>query len=263
MIDASCRDLVHRLNIPYKDWNKEEPTFIEARGVFSTSHEEIKRKAFPTLNHGKFENMTSSEMLEFAFKKEHVRGARLFATMDSYMSHFLTPEGAKFLAALPGLRDDYTLPFNPESYIQYLELQSANSVPEHVRPLLGMSMVIEGLAGSFRRHGGRLYSGNKVLSINTDEIHTFRLETQKLVVTAKKLVIAVPPGPFQNVKGILAQQIQQQAIFRSFQPMPVFKGAAVFQNAWWETLVGGFGSLKPLQQFVSNSDCLEETLPYE
>ena len=255
------RNLLQRSNISLGNWNYHHSTILESRGVFTNNSMDIKTKAFPTLDSGKFRNMTSNEMASFAFRDDHVATASHFASVDSYMSHYLTPEGAEFLSELYGYKGDYTEAINPAAYIEYLNLLFVLS-DKYQRPFNGMSAFVDWLVTSVRLHGGKLYRGNRVSFIDRKE-NRFALNTCYFNIFAKKVVIATHPAAFMKIKGSVAKQIQRHPVFLSIQIMPAFKGAAVYKEAWWEKSVEGrHFTLSPRQRFISNSNCMGLTMPY-
>ncbi|KAL9951543.1 hypothetical protein ACROYT_G044219 [Oculina patagonica] len=251
-------NLIQRLNISTIQWDYTYPSILESRGVFSNDSMTIKNEAFPTLNTGKFRNMTSNEMASYAFKDEYVTTAPLFASVDAYMSYYLTPEGAEFLSELYGFKGDYTESINPAAYIEYLTLPISG---KHRRPLKGMSEVIDALVSSVRFYGGTLYKNSEVSSI--EKVKTkFILTTSELTVSAKKIVVATHPVAFMKIKGSVAEEIQREPAFQSITSMPAFKGAAVYKKAWWSDSMATNLTLEPRQKFISNSNCLGVTLPH-
>lgn len=197
-------------------------------------------------------------MASYAFKDEYVSTAPLFPSVDSYMSYYLTPEGAEFLSEGYGFKGDYTESINPAAYIEYLKLPISGN---HQRPLKGMSEIIDALVSSVRLYGGTLYKNSEVSSI--EKVKTkFILATKKLTVSAKKLVVATHPVAFMKIKGSVAEEIHREPAFQSITSMPAFKGAAVYKEAWWTNSTVTNLTLEPRQKFISNSNCLGVTLPH-
>ena len=223
----------------------------------------IKQEAFPTLNRGRFKNMTSNDMVSYAFSDDRVSTAPFFATVDSYMSYYLSPEAAEFLSELYGYKGDYKESINPAAYIEYQKmLFGPDGLKfENFRPLKGMSAVVNSLVASVRKNGGKLYSENAVLSVDKVET-TFVLKTASLTILADKLVIATHPVAYLKVKGAVSEEIHREPVFQSITIMPAFKGAAVYREAWWQNTTGNLTRLNTRQRFVSNSDCLGTSMPY-
>ena len=228
--------------------------------MFANNTMEIKQQAFPTLNKGKFMNMTSKDMTNYAFSDDRVSTASLFTSVESYMSYYLTPEGAEFLSELYGYKGEYTEAINPAAYIEYIKLLFSSLANSNQRPLKGMSEVISALVDSVKNYGGKLYASSAVLSVNKIK-KSFVLKTTNLTISAEKLVIATHPAAYMKVKGGVSEEIHRQPMFQSIKIMPAFKGAAVYREAWWQNMTERL-ILEPRQRFVSNSNCLGVSLPY-
>lgn len=245
---------VKELGITQREWSFVEPSLIESRGVKANNHEDIK-KAYPTLKqHPIFGKMTSSQLLSQACKPENVAKADTYATVDSYFSNLITPEGAEYLSELYGYKGDYTDFISPKSYMEFTEMTLKLS-DKYLRPTGGMSTIISTLKKKVESMGGNIFTSTGVKGIIQEEGFYVSL-TPSLRVRSKKLVVAVPPLQFREVNGTIAKKIQRTAQFDSIQPIPAFKGAAVYSNAWWEKLYIGGSPVKPGQKFISHSNCL-------
>ena len=117
------RNLIRRLNISTVSWDYHKQSILESRGVFALNNfPKVKQEAFPTLNRGRFKNMTSNDMVNYAFSDDRVSTAPLFTTVDSYMSYYLSPEAVVFLSELYGFQGDYKESINPAAYIEYQKM---------------------------------------------------------------------------------------------------------------------------------------------
>ena len=116
------RDLLSELGITHRDWSFVEPSIIESRGMTSNNHKSVKRGYTFLSSHPKFGRMTSSQLLSYACKPEHVRRVDEFATVDTYFSHFITHEGVEYLSELYGYKGDYTDFISPKSYMEFTEM---------------------------------------------------------------------------------------------------------------------------------------------
>ncbi|KAK3711825.1 hypothetical protein QZH41_008973, partial [Actinostola sp. cb2023] len=247
-------NLVKELGITQREWSFVEPSLIESRGVKANNHEDIK-KAYPTLRaHPFFGKMTSSQLLSYACKPEHVANAGYYATVDSYFSNLITPEGAEYLSELYGYKGDYTDFISPKSYLEFTEMTLKLS-DKYLRPAGGMSTIIATLKQKVESMGGHIFTSTGVKSL-TKENGMFIALTPSLRVRSKKLVVATPPVQFRKINGTIAKKIQKTAEFDSIQPIPAFKGAAVYSSAWWEKVSIGGAPVKPGQKFISHSNCL-------
>ena len=133
---------------------------------------------------------------------------------------------------------------------------------KEIRPVKGMSALTDALEKSAKALGAKIYTGNEIATINKPK-KTFVLKTSAgKMITAKKLVVAAPPGSFKKIGGKVARNIQQQEEFQSIKAFPAFKAAAVYPKAWWEDLTDERERLYPMERFLSNSECLGFTLPH-
>lgn len=80
--------------------------------------------------------------------------------------------------------------------MEFYNVLGSNFVPDEIRPTKGMSVVTDALAKSTETLGAKITTGNKIVSIRKP-FKKFILKTSEdKMITATKLVIAVPPaGP--------------------------------------------------------------------
>ncbi|XP_032219406.2 uncharacterized protein LOC116602233 [Nematostella vectensis] len=248
------------LEISHVEWSFIEPSLIESRGIVANNHEDIK-KAFPYLKaHRKFGPMSSSELLSYALKPEHAANAESYATVNTYVSNHITHEGAEYLSELYGYKGDYTDFISPRSYMEFTEM-SLKLADKYIRPVGGMSTIITVLKQRIEALGGKIYTSTAVKTIER-EGDIYVLMTPSLRVQTPKLVIAVPPVQFEEINGSVAKRIHDSPQFRSIQPIPAFKGAAVYDKAWWESVNVAGKPITPGQKFISSSNCLGTTLAH-
>ncbi|KXJ06342.1 hypothetical protein AC249_AIPGENE5263 [Exaiptasia diaphana] len=126
---------------------------------------------------------------------------------------------------------------------------------KYFRPTGGMSTIISTLKKKVESMGGKIFTSTGIKGM-IQEGGVYVSLTPNLRVRSKKLVVAVPPLHFRKVNGTIAKKIQRTAQFDSIQPIPAFKGAAVYSNAWWEKVYIGGSPVKPGQKFISQSNCL-------
>ena len=81
------RELLKRFNISVSYLAKDYHDRLEARGIFATNRLTLKKKAFPSLNHGRFENATFKQMISYLFSKR--KEAAKFAGLSDFVSKYL------------------------------------------------------------------------------------------------------------------------------------------------------------------------------
>ena len=237
---------------------------LESRGVTSDALEdlkekEIKKQVYPQLNTSKFQNMTVLDMLQYAFDNNRARHAADYATIETYLSNILSLEAEELISDIAGLKRHYDKQASPASYIEYYSISKDMST-ESNRPIKGMAELVKALANFTKSLGGKIYLNSGVNSIEKDTENNFVVKTVNRSFKARKVVIATPPKAFAKVGGEVAQRIRNSAEFHSIQPVPAFKGAAVYNSAWWKN--SSF-ALRTYEKYISNSDCLGMTFPYE
>lgn len=198
--------------------------------------------------------MTSSQLLSYACQPHLVANADSYATVDTYFSNIITPEGAEYLSELYGYKGDYTDFISPKSYMEFTEMTLKLS-DKYFRPTGGMSTIISTLKQKVESLGGSIFTSTGIKGI-FEEQGTYVSLTPNLRVRSKKLVVATPPVQFRKINGTVARKLQGTEQFDSIQPIPAFKGAAVYSNAWWEGLKIEGSPILPGQKFISYSNCL-------
>ena len=210
--------------------------------------------------HPVFGKMTSSQLLSHACKPEHLANADNFATVDTYFSNYVTPEGAEYLSELYGYKGDYTDFISPKSYMEFTEM-SLTLADKYIRPEGGMSTIIKVLEKKVKSVGGKIFTSTGIISLEKDN-NCFHLITPKLKAISKKLVIGLTPLQIERVNGSIAQRIKDTAELKSIQPIPAFKGAAVYDSAWWEKVNVEGTPIIPGQKFISYSNCMGTTMAH-
>ncbi|KAL9951507.1 hypothetical protein ACROYT_G044177 [Oculina patagonica] len=211
-------------------------------------------------------NKTLEETAEFIY--DVARNYSQFSTAGKFLSYELSPEGAKLMQDTYGFKDDndYMQAINPASYREYLrkKLLDLYYYAYNIRPKKGMSEFITSLAQRVRSQGGKIYLKETVASIEKRG-DKFFLQTANFTVNATKTVITAGPTAVKKIKGDVIQGITDHEIFKSIISVPAFSGAAVYERAWWNDSISvqKNNTLKPLDMFVSSSNCLGITMPYE
>ena len=206
------------------------------------------------------------ETAEFIY--DDARNYTQFSTAETFLSYELSPEGARLMEDKYGFLGDYMQAINPLSYRKYLEEKyhdsAQGSQDDSTRPKRGMSELITNLTQRVRSRGGKIYLRETVTSVDKTG-DKFVLQTTNFTVKANKTVITTGPMALKKIKGDVIQNITDHEIFKSIVSVPAFQGAAVYENAWWNdsTAVQKNNSLKPLDMFISSSNCLGITMPYK
>lgn len=249
--------LVRRFNIPMLKIEIKDVHW-ETRGVFVSSTQALKEQAFPTLLSGPFANMTSSEMMKYAWMNITREKTLEFPYYPDFVCHRLGSEGCQFSMAIYASKRDY----DEESTFSVYERRAYNRSYDFFRPPGGLSDIVSALERSAKRLGVKMYAREKVKAINRKG-NIFRVDTDNFAVSAKKLIIALPSTPFKDISGELAADIKRNVIFEAVLPMSAFKAVAVYSYPWWENITSLHNlTLKPFERFFSTASCLVGIMPY-
>ena len=228
--------------------------------MYARDFDSLELKAFPTLSDNSLmNNMTVQKTAEDLKNKN----ANNFSTAGTFLSGYLSPEGAKLMEEVYGFKGGYMQAINPKSYKKYLKETFDQNNEDNDRPPRGMSEIIERLDLKVRHSNGTIFLQEAVTSISKKG-SKFVLVTTNFTVEAKKTVLAVDPPALKKLTGDVIQSITSHDIFMSIVSVPAFSGAAVYPTAWWNDSVAAQknNSLEPLQMFISSSNCLGITMPY-
>ena len=254
------RELLKRFNISVSYLAKRNYDRLEARGNFATDRLTLKKKSFPSLNYGRFQNSTYEEMMGYLFSqsKEETK----FPSLSTFMSEYLTPEGQQLFFHLNGLIPNFAQQFDAGMLADNAKA-TAHFKHNYSRPDNGLSSITQELKFSVTKLGARLYQNEEIKVMEETLDSRFKLKTKNYIVTANKLIVAVPPVPLKRIKGSVAEKIQNDSIFKTIEYAVAFKGFAVFENAWWQLNSTGSRYLADEQEMLSTSDCLGRTFPYK
>jgi phytoene dehydrogenase-like protein len=255
------RNLINQFNVTYQPWNITNGP-IKARGFTSRNRTKLKEMAYPTLALNPVTNGSYREIFKSVFKFERFKHWKDFPTAGAYISHYFSPEGYQYFKDL----NDYPYIFSYEMAMHhFVELALTKTLVNgsyFVRPIRGMSALINGLLDFCKSHGARLYSNNEVTHISDSDNGQYVITTTEKSITAKKLVIAIPPKAFKRVKGSKAKTIQKAPEFRALIGIPSFRLGVIYSRAWWEYSEIDGKKLGNLTRYLSNSMCFK-LLPYK
>ena len=233
----------------------------ETRGVFVSSTQALKEQAFPTLLSGPFANMTLSEMMKYAWMNITREKTLEFPSYENFVCQQLRSEGCEFYWARYASKRNYG---KEMSFLGVYERSEAtrNDSYDYYRPPGGLSDIVSALERSAKRFGVNMSAREKVKAIHRKG-NMFTVDTENLTVSARKLIIAVPSTPFEEISGDVAADIKRNVFFKSILADSAFKAAAVYSYPWWENITSFHNlTLKPLQIFFSGASCLVTIMPY-
>ena len=236
--------------------------YLEGRGIYADNHQSFKEKAFPTLMSTVFANMTPSQMFAFAWRNMSKEKALEYPSYHDFLCQRVGSEGCAFLNLIYGIKMNYNIARS--TMTRYESNNGMKFTSEYVRPRGGLSEIVDALAKSVKRFGVRMYAKEAVSSINRDgEPNTFVVRTEHYVVSAKKVIVAIPFLPLKEINGDIAFEIKNHAYFTHIIGQKCFKAVAIYKYPWWENATSVHNmSLKTWKRYVSTATCLVYMMPY-
>ena len=220
----------------------------------------LKEQAFPTLLSGPFANMTLSEMMKCAWMDITREKTLEFPSYEDFLCKQLGSEGCEFYMARYAVKRNY----GEDSTFSVYERNEAFSDLSYdfLRPPGGLSDIVSALERSAKRLGVKMYAREKVKAIYRKG-NIFAVKTDNFTVWARKLIIAVPSNPFEEISGDVAVDIKRNVFFDAILPESSFKAVAVYSYPWWENITSLHNlTLKPFERFFSGASCLVSIMPY-
>ena len=253
---------MRRFNIPMFELGYIKPAYFETRGFYASSSQSLKEQAFPALMSGPFANMTDGEMSAYAWKNMSNEKALEFPSVEDFMCQRMGFEGCEFLRSLFGGKVAYGMEQSTLFTYEHSQAKKHYFSYEYLRPVGGLSDITTALENSAKRLGVKMYLNEKVKALNREE-NTFNIYTEKFSVSAKKLIIAVPTFPFEEIDGDVAMEIKSNSLFKAILARPSFKAAAIYSYPWWANATSSHNiTLKPFEMFTTGSTCLVDMMPY-
>ena len=240
--------------------------YVEARGVYSSNFQSLKERAFPSLMSGPFARMAPLDMMQYPWINMSKEKAFEVPSSQDYVCQRLGSEGCAFLNALFGKETDYNMEQSTLFTYEHLIAKKYFST-EWVRPVYGLSEITNALETSAKHIGVKMYPREKVHAFNRKG-GTFEIRTDHFLASAKKLIIAVPVAPLDEITGDVAMGIKNNSLFKPILGRPCFKAVAIYEYPWWENATfSGHNmtenmTLKPWEIYMSTATCLAMMMPY-
>ena len=187
--------------------------------------------AYPTFN----QSETLDHMYDYFLS--HSDDRHYATTMESHLEDLFEPEGRQFMVSNTRFRSDFTAT-DIRSYVQFLKLDIAESSDIEGYPFDGMSAFARNMLNAARASGVRFSSGDSVLKLDdrTESVlkdQRYVVETDRHLVYAKKVVVAMDPSGIRLLKGTLADRLNDLDPVKQAMAMPVSVVAQRFDKPWW------------------------------
>jgi hypothetical protein len=216
------------------DWRAYMAQRVNTRGLW-TEFADDTLPAYPTVN----QTWTLATMYDYFFAQASDPDGdliRVATTMESFLGDLFAPEGHKFLVDNTRFRSDFTAT-DIRSYIQFLQLDIAESSDIEGYPVHGMSSFARGMYEGARDSGVRFFLNEKVQSVDG---HTgkYRIETANRIVHSKRVVVALDPTGLRGIGGNIGHSLRNLEPVHDVKPMPVTIVGQRFASRWWDYAFG-------------------------
>jgi len=204
--------------------------------------------------------MTVSQMMKYAWMNITREKTLEFPSYRDFLCYKLGSEGCELYWAIYATKRNY----GEESTLFAYELNEAlsNDSYDYYRPPGGLSDIVSALERSAKRLGVKMFAREKVNAIRRKG-KIFTVDTNSFTVSARKLIIAVPSTPFEEISGDVPADITKNVFFKAIFAKSSFKAVAVYSYPWWENITSLHNlTLKPFERFFSAASCLVSIMPY-
>ena len=204
--------------------------------------------------------MTPSEMYKYAWVNMTREKALGVPSYTDFLCQQLGSEGCEFCLSVSAIKRDY----GEESTLFAYEIYTSpiNFSRDYFLPPGGVSDITNALERSAKRFGVKMYANEKVKAIDKKG-NLFAVQTVNFTLSTKKIIVAVPSFPFQEISGDVATDIKSNYLFKAILPRPCFKAAAIYSYPWWENNTSAHNiTLKPFERFFTGATCLGAIMPY-
>lgn len=158
-----------------------------------------------------------------------------YSSFRDYINAVVGASGFDYLHDMTRFRADFEYPLDAGSYLDYLDTEwDVCCVASY--PIGGMSAFIQGMEGRALASGVRIFKSEPIATINRAGKSGYVLRSQLHNITAKNVVIAVPPGAFPHIGGDVAKRITQQKAFKDIIGVKVVTITQWWSNAWWKDI---------------------------
>lgn len=203
---------------------------IYARGKYGTKIDDF-ASLYPGMPYDPSQRGVQSQLYAKLLNGPDRSTAIDFLSFRTYGSHVLGKEGYQFLADMSRFRGDYQYPLSAEGYLEYLA-EEAGVCCVASYPVGGMSSFIRALEEKVRSRGVQVFMSEAVEAID-QQGDDFLVRTSLRTVSARRVILAVPPLALRTLDGNVASRIQAQPQFKALVPVSVTTITQWYKEPWW------------------------------
>ncbi len=223
----------------------EKPEMLEelgfTRGMYATNNDDFIR-VFPTLDVDRSRGGYETQLYERLLKGPERARVDSYPNLRAYAEKVIGKEGCAFLRETYRFRADHDYDLNAKAYLDYLEEESnAGAICpsghcQSLYPVGGMSAYTRGMEQRARALGVQIHQSEPVLSVDKCPAG-YLLKTPKRRLTARCLVIALPPVALCQVQGEIVEKIRAQPEIQALVGVRVTTITQWYPEPWWRGIV--------------------------
>lgn len=236
--------LAQELGIPLQ-----KPQMLEelgfTRGMYATHNDDFIR-VFPGLDVDRGRGGYETQLYERLLKGPERARVDSYPNLRAYAEKVIGKEGCAFLHDTYRFRADHEYDLNAKAYLDYLDEENdAGAICpsghcQSLYPVGGMSAYTRGMEQHARACGVQIHLCEPVLSI-AKTAAGYLLKTPRRAITARSLVIALPPVALRQLHGALLDSIRAQPEFQALVGVRVTTITQWYEQPWWRGIVTANG----------------------
>lgn len=218
---------------------------VYARGMFAFNRDDF-IKVYPGLNVDRSKGGYEGQIYDKLLSSPERARVDAYPNLRSYIEKVAGTEAYNFLLETFRFRADLEYELSAKAYLEYLDAENNEGVIcptgacDALYPVGGMSAYVRALSQKAKAAGVRIYMSEPVTHIQKDGSE-YALNTPKQQVTAKKLVLAIPPKALDKMQGPIAEQIRAMPQFKALIGVRVTTIAQWYNEPWWRGAVASDG----------------------
>lgn len=223
----------------------QKPEMLEelgfTRGMYAT-HNDAFIQVFPTLDVDRERGGYEVQLYEKLLRGPERAHVDRYPSLRAYAEKVIGVEGCAFLHGTYRFRADLEYDLNAKAYLDYLDEENdAGAICpsghcQSLYPVGGMSAYTRGMEQRVRDLGAQIHLDEAVLSIDRSPAG-YLLKTPRRAITARTLVIALPPVALEKLQGEVVESIRAQPEFQALVGVRVTTITQWYDQPWWRGII--------------------------
>jgi monoamine oxidase len=180
---------------------------------------------------------TSREEEIYALLLKEKARAQEFSDLKTFIQSIAGEAALRFLRDSSRFHGDFDYGISTANYLEMLEEINKQGTTS-VYPVGGMHSFTQKMEERIRSQNGRIFLSEPLLELheNPSQHGTYLLLTPQYKVTARRVVLAIPPSGIEHLHGPIAKNVREAPQFRALFPVPVVVINQWWKKAWWKNL---------------------------